>query len=126
VKIAAFSVILSSILAYLLMRRFGVAGIALGSSIGAWVNVVLHLKDLDARIGTVMRGADWRGFGVSLGAAAVAWGAGLGALALVGGGGGWHPIPLAAATVAIFGVVYCLLTLALRHPDALRLWKFLG
>lgn len=127
VKIAAFSVVLSSTLAYLLMRRYGVAGIALGSSVGAWVNVVLHLKDLDARIGTVMRGADWRGFGISLAAAAAAGGAGaLAASALSGATPlGAHPIPLAVVTVGIFGVVYVSLALLLRHPDALRLWTSL-
>jgi len=122
VKIAAFSVVISSALAFLLMRRFGVAGIALGSSIGAWVNVVLHLKDLDKRIGTVMRGEDWRGFGTALAAAAAASGAG--ALA-AHAAAGWHPIPLAVAAVAIFAVVYGSLTLVLRHPDAHRLWQFL-
>ena len=122
VKIAAFSVVLSSGLAYLFMRRFGVAGIALGSAIGSWVNVVLHLKDLDARIGKVMRGADWRGFGVTLAAAAGAGGAALLAARVVAG---WHPIPLVVATVAIFGVSYVGLTLALQHPDAHRLWKLL-
>ena len=113
---------ISSALAFLLMRRFGVAGIALGSSIGAWVNVVLHLKDLDKRIGTVMRGEDWRGFGTALAAAAAASGAG--ALA-AHAAAGWHPIPLAVAAVAIFAVVYGSLTLVLRHPDAHRLWQFL-
>ncbi len=122
VKIAAFSVALSSVLAYVLMRRYGVAGIALGSSVGAWVNVVLHLKDLDARIGTVMRGVDWRGFVVSLAAAGVACGAGL---LGVSAASGLRPIPLAAVAIAIFGVVYAGLTVLLRHPDALRLWKFL-
>jgi putative peptidoglycan lipid II flippase len=123
VKIAAFSTVLSSVLAYLLMRRFGVAGIALGSSIGGWVNVVLHLRDLDKRIGTVMRGVDWLGFGASLVAAAAA--SGVGALATLAVAE-WPPIPLAVVTVAIFAMVYGSLTLVLRHPDARRLWKFLG
>src|SRR2546428_12560839 len=101
VKIAAFSVVLSSGLAWLFMRRFGVAGIALGSAIGSWVNVVLHLKDLDARIGKVMRGADWRGFGVTLAAAAGAGGAALLGARVVAG---WHPIPLAVGTRGILGV----------------------
>src|SRR5256885_8792516 len=38
----------------------GAPGIALGSSIGAFVNTTLHLRDLSARIGNVLRGADWR------------------------------------------------------------------
>src|SRR3989449_5811753 len=45
VKIAFAAVALSGVLAYVLMRRFGPAGIALGSSLGATVNVVFHLRD---------------------------------------------------------------------------------
>ena len=60
VKIAASSLLLSTALAALLMRRFGPAGVALGSSLGAWVNVVLHLRDLDARIGAVLGRGEWR------------------------------------------------------------------
>lgn len=122
VKIAAFSVMLSSLLAYLLMRRFGPAGIALGSSLGAWVNVVLHLRDLDRRIGTVMSRRDWRAFAATLLAALAATGAGIGsahlAMAL-------SPIPLALLVVTIFGIVYFGCTLALQHPDAARVWTSL-
>ncbi len=122
VKIAAFSVALSSLLAYLLMRRFGPAGIALGSSLGATVNVVLHLTDLDKRIGTVMQMKDWRAFGVTLLAGLVAAGAGV---ATASGVAALHPVPLALLVTAVFGIVYLAVTLALRHPDAQRLWKYL-
>jgi putative peptidoglycan lipid II flippase len=119
VKIAAFSVLLSSALAFLLMRPFGPAGIALGSSLGAWVNVVLHLRDLDRRIGTVMARTDWRAFGVALAAALVACAAGVEAARL---GAAWAPIPRAGAVCAAFGAVYVAGTLLLRHPDASRIW----
>jgi putative peptidoglycan lipid II flippase len=122
VKIAAFSVVLSSALAFVLMRRYGPAGIALGSSLGAWVNVVLHLNDLDRRIGTVMSGRDWRAFAATLLAALVASGAGAAAAQLAGG---LAPIPLALVVVGIFGAVYFACTLVLKHPDALRLWPSL-
>src|SRR5207245_6568712 len=46
VTIAASSLIVSAILSWLLMRRFGPAGIALGSSIGGTLHTVLHLRDL--------------------------------------------------------------------------------
>jgi putative peptidoglycan lipid II flippase len=122
VKIAAFSVALSSLLAFVLMHRFGPAGIALGSSLGAWVNVVLHLRHLDRRIGTVMGGTDWRAFGVALISAGAASGAGViaahSARAL-------HPIPLAAVVVSIFGGIYVAMTLLFRHPDAARVWTSL-
>src|SRR5260370_31230508 len=72
VKIAAFSILVSTGLAWLLMRWLGTPGIALGSSIGAFVNTVLHLRDLSGRLGSVLRGTDWRGFGMKLGAGVVA------------------------------------------------------
>jgi putative peptidoglycan lipid II flippase len=120
VKIASASLAVSSVLAYLLMRRFGPAGIALGSSVGAWMNVVLHLKDLDARVGSVLRRDDWRTGAVALGAALLAAAAALGVAALAAGAA---PLPRALAVLGIFGVVYVGLTLALKHPDAVRLWN---
>jgi len=122
VKIAAFSVMLSSALAYLFMRRFGPAGIALGSSLGAWVNVILHLRDLDRRIGTVMGGRDWRAFATTLLSSLAATAGGVGAAHLAAG---LAPIPLAAVVVGIFGVGYFVCTLVLQHPDAARLWTSL-
>ena len=122
VKIAAFSVMLSSVLAYLFMRRFGPAGIALGSSLGAWVNVILHLRDLDRRIGTVMGGRDWRSFATTLLSALAATAGGVGAAHLAAG---LSPIPLAVVVVGIFGVGYFVCTLVLQHPDAARLWTSL-
>lgn len=119
VKIAAFSVLLSSALAFLLMHPFGPAGIALGSSLGAWVNVVLHLRDLDRRIGLVMRRTDWRAFGIALVSALTACAVGVGMARLVAG---WGPIPRAGAVCVAFGMVYVAGTLVLRHPDASRVW----
>jgi putative peptidoglycan lipid II flippase len=122
VKIAAFSVMLSSALAYLFMRRFGPAGIALGSSLGAWVNVILHLRDLDRRIGTVMGGRDRRAFATTLMSSLAATAGGVGAAHLAAG---LAPIPLAVVVVGIFGVGYFVCTLVLQHPDAARLWTSL-
>ena len=122
VIIASASLALSSVLAYLLMRRFGPAGIALGSSLGASVNVVFHLRDLDARVGAILGRTEWRAFAVSLGTSGVAAAAGLGAARLAVGTG---PLLSALAAVAMFGVVYFAGTLALRHPDALRSWQSL-
>ena len=123
VRIAALSIMLSSVLAYLLMRRFGPAGIALGSSLGATVNVVFHLRDLDRRIGAVLSRSDWLAFMGTVVAALAASGAGSGVTALA------HrlpPIPLALAALVSFGVTYIALTLMFRHPDARRLWKLRG
>src|SRR2546430_3429141 len=74
VTIAASSLIVSAILSWLLMRRFGPAGIALGSSIGGTLNTVLHLRDLDPRIGTVLQRPDWRALGMVVAAAILAAG----------------------------------------------------
>ena len=38
---------------------------------------------------------------------------------------GWRPIPRGIAVLGIFGVAYGALTLAFRHPDAIRAWQSL-
>jgi len=122
VTIASFSLLVSGGLAYWFMGWYGPAGIAFGSSIGATLNVVLHLRDLDARIGRVLRGPDWRAFGTSVVAALTAGAAGAGAAHLAAGMGS---IPLALVVLGTFGMTYAAVTLALRHPDAARLWTSL-
>ena len=104
------------------MRRFGPAGIALGSSIGGTFNTVLHLYDLDKRIGTILQRADWQILSLVAGAALIAalLGAGVGYLVA-----GWRPIPKGIAVLGIFGVAYGALTRAFRHPDAIRAWQSL-
>ena len=122
VKIAAFSLAVGSGLGWLLLRWFGPAGIALGSSVGGTLSTVLHLRDLDRRIGAVLHPEHWRAVGAAvLGAGAAAL-AGLGAAAATAGLG---VLPRALAAVGIFGVVYAAVTTLLRHPDALRTWRSL-
>lgn len=122
VRIAIVSLVVSGLLSWLFMRRFGPAGIALGSSVGGTLNTILHLRDLDARIGRVLQGPDWRALALvvvsGLVAAALAWGA----ERLIGL---WRPIPSAIVVLGIFGVTYGALTLAFRHPDAIRAWQSL-
>ena len=122
VRIAVFSLVVSGVLSWLLMPRLGPAGIALGSSIGGTLNVILNLRDLDRRIGTVLGRADWRVLGVVVvaGLAAAALG-----MVTVGLAAEWRPVPLGLVALGIFGVSYGALTLALRHPDALRSWQSL-
>lgn len=122
VAIASFSLVVSGVLAYLFMRSYGAAGIAFGSSLGATLNVVLHLRDLDRRIGRVVGRRDWQAFIVSAIAALVAGAAGVGVVLL---GGGLSPIPMALGALGIFGVTYAALTLLLKHPDAARIWTSL-
>lgn len=122
VTIAAFSLLVSTGLAWLFMRWLGAPGIALGSSIGAFVNTTLHLRDLSRRIGTVLRDADWRAFGITLAAGAVAGALAVGAARL---GAGLAPVPRGALVLSMFGVAYGVLTLVLEHPDAARTWQSL-
>jgi putative peptidoglycan lipid II flippase len=122
VTIAASSLVVSAVLSWLLMKRFGPAGIALGSSVGGTLNTVMHLRDLDRRIGTVLQARDWRNLGWIVIAGVVAAGTAVGVEHLLGG---WRPIPKGIAVLGIFGVVYGALTLAFRHPDATRAWQSL-
>ena len=122
VIIAASSLVVSTGLAWLLMRWLGPPGIALGSSIGAWVSTTFHLRDLSGRIGTVLRAADWRAFGTTLVAGAVAAGLAFGASRVAPA---MAPIPRGALVLSIFGIVYAAATLALKHPDAVRTWQSL-
>ena len=122
VRIAIISLVISGVLSWFFMRRLGPAGIALGSSIGGTLNTVLHLYDLDRRIGTILQRADWQIVGLVVAAALIAalLGVGMGYLAA-----GWRPIPRGIVVLGIFGVAYGALTLAFRHPDAIRAWQSL-
>jgi putative peptidoglycan lipid II flippase len=122
VRIAITSLMISALLSWVFMRRFGPAGIALGSSIGQSFNTVLHLYDLDKRIGTILQRTDWRTLGLVVVAGLIAAVLGMGATYLVAG---WRPIPQGIAVLGIFGVAYGALTLAFRHPDAIRAWQSL-
>ena len=123
VMIASLSLLVSTGLAVVFMRWYGAAGIALGSSLGATLNVVLNLWGLDRRIGAVLTPGEWRAAGVCVGAAAVAAAAGVVAAHFTAGAG---PIPLALLSLGIFGVTYLALAMALKHPDAARLWNLVS
>lgn len=122
VRIAVISLVASALLSWLLMRPFGPAGIALGSSLGGMLNMALQLRALDRRVGTVVQRAEWRSLGIAVGAALASAGA---AAATVWLTAAWGPLPRGIVVLGIFGVVYGALTLGLRHPDAIRLWQSL-
>src|SRR3989442_8640217 len=117
VKIATSSLVVSTALAWLLMRWLGAPGIALGSSLGVFLNTSLHLYHLNGRIGAVLRGPEWRAFGVSLLGAAPAGAAPFRVARLTGGGA---PGPRGVVVVGIFWVRNPALTLALQPPHAVR------
>jgi putative peptidoglycan lipid II flippase len=122
VRIAIASLVVSGVSSWLFMRSFGPAGIALGSSIGGTLSTVLHLRDLDLRIGTILQRGDWRILGLVAAAALVAAAVAFGVDHLVAL---WRPIPRGIVVLGIFGVAYGALTLAFRHPDAIRAWQSL-
>lgn len=122
VRIAVTSLVMSTLLSWLFMRRFGPAGIAFGSSIAWTFNTVLHLYDLDKRIGAILQRTDWRALGLVVAAAVIAALLSMAGARLVAG---WRPIPRGVAVLGIFGVVYGALTTAFRHPDAIRAWQSL-
>ena len=122
VLIAIVSLVVSGLLSWLFMGRFGPAGIALGSSIGGTLNMALNLRELDRRIGAVLQRPDWRVLGLVVLAALIAAAAAYGADVLVPS---WRPIARGIAVLGIFGVAYGALTLAFRHPDAIRAWQSL-
>jgi len=122
VLIAASSLAVSTALAWLLMRWIGAPGIALGSSLGAFLNTSLHLRHLSGRIGPVLRGSDWRALGIAVLGATLATAASVGVARVVVG---LAPVPRGALVLSIFGMIYAAATLALKHPDAVRTWQSL-
>jgi putative peptidoglycan lipid II flippase len=118
VKIAAVSVVISAGMAFLLMRRFGVAGIALGTSIAAYVNMSLNSWQLARRLGGILVAPDKRAIGVAALGAAAATLAGVAVASALTPYGIWLT---AGAALGSFVGVYAGVTLLLGHPDARRL-----
>lgn len=116
------ALILSTGLAVALMRPFGSAGIALAASVGAVLSLVAQLTLLDRRVGPVVGAPERRALLQVTGAALAATGTGV---AVAHAAASLTPVPRAALACLAFSAVYFALTLALRHPDALRLWTSL-
>ena len=117
VAIAILSVATSAISAYVLMQRLGPAGIALGAAIGAYLNLLLNFSTLTRRVGRILSPPHLRALALSVGAtlpAAFASRAIVDAMATA-------PVWGAAGVgLTAFGLVYGLITLVLKHPDARR------
>jgi putative peptidoglycan lipid II flippase len=117
VRIAVLSVVVSAVSAFLLMKHFGPAGIALGAAIAAYLNSALNFTALGRRVGRILDPDDRKWIGVSTLALLPALAAGLGALALLDGN-----LQLQAAVgLGAFGLAYGGVTLLLKHPEAIRL-----
>ncbi|MDZ7779729.1 MAG: murein biosynthesis integral membrane protein MurJ [Gemmatimonadota bacterium] len=95
--------------------RLGAAGLALGASVGAWLEYVLLRRSLGARVGT-----HGPGTGPVVGFAFAAAIAAAVAAALQGWVGGWHPVLAAAATLVPAGLAYMAIVWAVegRHPGS--------
>src|SRR2546426_12242988 len=100
-----------------LFRSLGAPGIALGSSLGVFLNTSLHLYHLNGRIGGVLRGPEWRALGISLLGAALAGAAPVGVARLTGGGA---PGPRGGVGVGVFGGVVAPRTPGAQRPPAPR------
>ncbi|MGH7703405.1 MAG: lipid II flippase MurJ, partial [Gemmatimonadales bacterium] len=123
VMVAATSLAVGTGLSLLFMYRspFGVAGIALGSSLAAFLNTLLHLHGLDRRMGLAIVGHRERRAGaVALAAAAAAGLAGWFAVRLTTA---QHPIPRAALVGFVFGAAYLGVAAMLGHTEARRLFR---
>lgn len=118
VRIAVLSVVVSAGSAFLLMQRLGPAGIAVGSSIGAYVNMLLNAAALARRTGPILAPEDRHAIAAGIGAALPATLVGLGVAAATAGAATWLQ---AVAALGAFGLVYGGGSLSLGHPDAKRL-----
>jgi len=119
VRIAVLSVVVSAGSAYLLMQRFGPAGIALGAAIAAYLNSALNFARLEPRLGAILGSAERRWVLVSILATlpAAAAGVSVARLAAVG------LVAQAALSLLAFGVVYGVIVWAAGHPEARRLLR---
>ncbi|MCZ6917186.1 MAG: murein biosynthesis integral membrane protein MurJ [Gemmatimonadetes bacterium] len=118
VRIAMGTVILAAGLAFLLMRPFGAAGIALGSAIAAYLNLSLNYIFLERRTGAILQAPERKAIALTVVASLAAVAAGVLVEPLVATE---HVILRAAATLGAFGVVYLAGVRSLKHPDALQL-----
>ncbi len=122
VRIAVVSVIVSAVSAFLLMRRFGPAGIALGASIAAYLNMSLNFGTLSAKVGRILESPERRAIVLAAAATVPAAFSGVGVAAALRDGPVWLAALLALAG---FGAVYGVVTLLLGHPEAVKLWAAL-
>lgn len=117
-RVAGLSVVVSAILGWALMRWFGAAGIALGSSAGALLNVALNYARLERRLGALEGLDNRRALALTTTAALMASAAG--GLAARSWDSPWLSVIGGTMT---FAIVYGALCVMLRHPDAAGLLR---
>lgn len=118
VRIGAMAVICSAALAYLLMQRFGPAGIALGASLAAYLNAGLLVRSLTRRLGPILGGGELRALVSTVLASIAATAVGT---AIATRGATLPNWVTALAALGGFFVVYLGIAWMLHHPDARRL-----
>ena len=117
-RVAGVTVALAAALALLFMQFFGVAGIALGSAIAAYLNMSLNYAYLERRTGRILRTEQLRAIGVTITGSVLAVLAGTMVSSLIPDERIWLG---ALGTLGTFGLVYLLSTTAMKHPDARQL-----
>jgi putative peptidoglycan lipid II flippase len=115
VRIAIVSVVVSATSAFLLMRLYGVVGIAMGAAIAAYLNAALNYRALAKRTEGILRTSDVRSAAVSVTAVLAATALAYGVETLVAPTGIWGE---ALLTLGVFGVTYLGLTFVAGHPVA--------
>lgn len=128
-RASVFAIITSAVLALALALPFrhslrGAAGIALGSALGSYVNLVLLAGGLRKRLGPLYTGAMWNGTTRIVGAAAIAAAAAFAVrLGLEGAGGipdRWRVYVVAFGTLAAFGGIFLVAAYAAGSQEAAR------
>jgi ribosomal protein bL25 (Ctc-form) len=114
VWIAGLSVTVSAAAAFLLMRLYGVVGIAMGSMLGAYVNASLNYHTLAGRTQGIVGKPELGATAIALLAAVVAAAAAWGLDRVTALDGIWMPALLNLGT---FGLVYLSLAKLLGHPQ---------
>ena len=115
VRVAAVTVVLAAGLAVTLMQYLGVAGIALGSAIAAYVNLLLNYVFLERRTGPIVARPERGSIVMTLGASLIATGAALLVERAVSSG---QVLVDAVIVLGTFAAVYLLTVILLKHPDA--------
>ena len=117
-RVAGFTVALAAALAVLFMQSLGVAGIALGSAVAAYLNMSLNYGYLVPRTGPILGPKERKAIVVAIAASLLATTAATLAGRAIPAEEIWFGT---AVTLGVFGVMYLASAALLGHPDARRL-----